>query len=94
MSDSIPRNPLDPIPSASWYNSSFPVPSASPPCNCVCSHSRSVPRILAPTTFEREAQEKDLPHPPKTFEREAQEPDQGQELYTLFSRVGDALMYA
>ena len=43
--DSIPRNPLDPIPSASWYNSSFPVPSASPPHNSVCSHSRSVPKI-------------------------------------------------
>ena len=50
-------------------------------------------QILGPTTFEREAQEKDLPHPPKTFEREAQEPDQGQELYTPFIRVGDALMY-
>ena len=30
--------------------------------------------------------------PSKSFEREAQEPDQGQELYTLFSHVGDALM--
>ena len=44
-SDSIPRNPLDPIPSASWYNSSFLVPSASSLRNSVCSHSRSVPRI-------------------------------------------------
>ena len=44
-SDSIPRNPLDPIPSASWYNSSYPVPSASPPRNSVHSHSRPVPRI-------------------------------------------------
>ena len=43
--DSIPRNPLDQIPSASWYNSSFPVPSASSPRNSVCSHSRLVPRI-------------------------------------------------
>ena len=43
-SDSIPRNPLDPIPSASWYNSSYPVPSASPPRNSVHSHSRPVPR--------------------------------------------------
>ena len=43
--DSIPRNPLDPIPSASWYNSSYPVPSASPPRNSVHSHSRPVPRI-------------------------------------------------
>ena len=34
-----------------------------------------------------------LPHPPKIFEREAQEPDQGQELCTPFSRVGDTLMY-
>ena len=44
-SDSIPRNPLDPIPSTSWYNSSFSVPSASSPRNSVYSHSRSVPRI-------------------------------------------------
>ena len=44
-SDSIPRNPLDPIPSASWYNFSYPVPSASPPRNSVHSHSRPVPRI-------------------------------------------------
>ena len=44
-SDSIPRNPLDSIPSASWYNSSYPVPSASPPRNSVHSHSRPVPRI-------------------------------------------------
>ena len=44
-SDSIPRNPLDPIPSASWYNSSYPVPSTSPPRNSVHSHSRPVPRI-------------------------------------------------
>ena len=44
-SDSIPRNPLDPIPSASWYNSNYPVPSASPPRNSVHSHSRPVPRI-------------------------------------------------
>ena len=44
-SDSIPRNPLDPIPSASWYNSSYPVPGASPPRNSVHSQSRPVPRI-------------------------------------------------
>ena len=44
-SDSIPRNPLDTISSASWYNSSYPVPSASPPRNSVHSHSRPVPRI-------------------------------------------------
>ena len=44
-SDSIPRNPLDPIPSTSWYNSGFSVPSASLPRNSVYSHSRSVPRI-------------------------------------------------
>ena len=44
-SDSIPRNPLDPIPSASWYNSNYSVPSASPPRNSVHSHSRPVPRI-------------------------------------------------
>ena len=44
-SDSILRNPLDPIPSASWYNSSYQAPSASPPHNSVHSHSRPVPRI-------------------------------------------------
>ena len=44
-SDSIPRNPLDPIPSASWYNSNYPVPSASLPRDSVHSHSRPVPRI-------------------------------------------------
>ena len=44
-SDSIPRNPHDPIPSASWYNSSYPVPSASPPRNSVHSHSCPVPSI-------------------------------------------------
>ena len=43
-SDPIPRNPLDPIPSASWYNSSFKTPSASPPRNSVRSNSRQVPR--------------------------------------------------
>ena len=44
-SDPIPRNPLDPIPSASWYNSSYRIPSASPPRNSVHSNSRPVPRI-------------------------------------------------
>ena len=44
-SDSIPRNPLDPIPSVSWYNSSYQAPSASPPRNSVHSNSRPVPRI-------------------------------------------------
>ena len=43
-SDPIPRNPLDPIPSASWYNSSYKTPSASPPSNSVRSNSRQVPR--------------------------------------------------
>ena len=43
-SDPIPRNPLDPIPSASWYNSSFKTPSASPPSNSMRSNSRKVPR--------------------------------------------------
>ena len=43
-SDPIPRNPLDPIPSASWYNSSYQAPSASPPRNSVHSNSRPVPR--------------------------------------------------
>ena len=53
-SDSIPRNPLDPIPSASWYNSSYPVPSASPPRNSVHSHSRPVPRINKENTSGNE----------------------------------------
>ena len=52
-SDSLSRNPLDPIPSASWYNSSLSVPSASSPRNSVYVHSRSVPgltkRIPVPT---------------------------------------------
>ena len=43
-SDPIPRNPLDPIPSASWCNSSYKSPSASPPSNSVHSNSRQVPR--------------------------------------------------
>ena len=30
-SDSLSRNPLEPIPSTSWYNSNFPIPSASSP---------------------------------------------------------------
>ena len=53
-SDSIPRNPLDPIPSASWYNSSYPVPSASPPRNSVHSHSHPVPRINKEDNSENE----------------------------------------
>ena len=53
-SDSLPRNPLDPIPSVSWYNSNLPVPSASPPRNSVCSHSRSVPRINQENTSGNE----------------------------------------
>ena len=53
-SDSIPRHPLDPIPSASWYNSSYPVPSASPPRNSVHSHSRPVPRINKENDSENE----------------------------------------
>ena len=53
-SDSIPRNPLDPIPSASWYNSSYPVPSASPPRNSVHSHSHPVPRINKENNSENE----------------------------------------
>ena len=42
----------DPIPSTSWYNSSFSVPSASPPRNSVYSHSCSVPRINKENTSE------------------------------------------
>ena len=49
-SDSISRNPLDPIPSTSWYNSSLSVPSASSPRNSVYSHSHSVPRITKENT--------------------------------------------
>ena len=44
-SDSLYRNPLEPIPSTSWYNSSLSIPSASSPCNSVSVHSRSVSRI-------------------------------------------------
>ena len=47
-------NPLDPIPSASWYNSSFPVPSASPPRKAMHSHSRPVPRINKENNSENE----------------------------------------
>ena len=42
-SDPIPRNPLDPIPSASWNNSSLNAPSAPPPDNSVRLNSRKVP---------------------------------------------------
>ena len=44
-SDSLSRNPLEPIPSASWYNSNLPIPSASSPRKTVSTHSHSVPRI-------------------------------------------------
>ena len=44
-SDSLSRNPLEPIPSTSWYNSNFPIPSASSPRKTVSTHSQSVPRI-------------------------------------------------
>ena len=40
----IPRNPLDPIPSASWNNSSMCDPSVPHPSNSVRSNSRRVPR--------------------------------------------------
>ena len=40
----IPRNPLDPIPSASWNNSSMCDPSVPHPSNSVCSNLRCVPR--------------------------------------------------
>ena len=43
-SDPIPRNPLDPIPSASWNNSSLNAPSAPPPSNSVRPNLRCVPR--------------------------------------------------
>ena len=40
----IPRNPLDPIPSASWNNSSMCDPSVPHPSNSVHSNLRCVPR--------------------------------------------------
>ena len=40
----IPRNPLDPIPSASWNNSSVRNPSVPHPSNSVGSNLRCVPR--------------------------------------------------
>ena len=40
----IPRNPLAPIPSASWNNSSVSDPSVPHPSNSVRSNSRRVPR--------------------------------------------------
>ena len=43
-SDPIPRHPLDPIPSASWNNSSLNAPSAPHPSNSVRSNLRCVPR--------------------------------------------------
>ena len=42
--DPIPRNPLDPIPSASWNNSSVNTPSVPHPSNSVRSNLRCVPR--------------------------------------------------
>ena len=44
-SDSLSRNPLEPIPSTSWYNSNLPIPSASSSRKTVSTHSHSVPRI-------------------------------------------------
>ena len=44
-SDSLSRNPLEPIPSTSWYNSNLAIPSASSPRNSVSVHSQSVPTI-------------------------------------------------
>ena len=44
-SDSCARNPLEPIPSTSWYNSNLPIPSASSPRKTMSTHSQSVPRI-------------------------------------------------
>ena len=45
-SDSLSRNPLEPIPSTSWYNSNLSIPSASSPRKTVSAHSHSVPRII------------------------------------------------
>ena len=44
-SDSLSRNPLEPIPSTSWYNSNLPIPSASSLRKTVSTPSHSVPRI-------------------------------------------------
>ena len=44
-SDSRARNPLEPIPRTSWYNSNLPIPSASSSRKTVSKHSQSVPRI-------------------------------------------------
>ena len=43
-SDSRARNPLEPIPSTSWYNSNLPLPSASSSRKNVSTHSQSVTR--------------------------------------------------
>ena len=40
-SDSLSRNPLEPIPSTSWYNSNLSIPSASSPHKSVCAFSLS-----------------------------------------------------
>ena len=45
-SDSLSRNPLEPIPSTSWYNSNLSIPSASSPRKTVSAHSHSVPRSI------------------------------------------------
>ena len=44
ISDSCTRNPLESIPSTTWYNSNLPLPSASSRGN-VSTHSHTVPRI-------------------------------------------------
>ena len=43
-SESHARSPLETIPSASWYNSNLPLPSASSPRKNVSKHSQPVPR--------------------------------------------------
>ena len=43
-SDSCARNPLEPIPSTSWYNSNLLIASASSPRKTVPNHSQAVPR--------------------------------------------------
>ena len=53
-SDPIPRNPLDPIPSASWNNASLNAPSAPPPDNSVRSNSCKVPSNNNENTSENE----------------------------------------
>ena len=63
-SDAIPRNPLDPIPSASWYNSSLSAPSAPAPSTSVHPNSRKVPRNNKENFCDNETSAIATRHPP------------------------------